>query len=64
MPCNGDCNQGRECNCDLDAKRITELEARNKELVEALEGVTDSLGGNYEQHAIRKRIQDLLGEVK
>jgi hypothetical protein len=40
------------------------LEARNKELVEALEGVTDSLGGNYEQHAIRKRIQDLLGEVK
>jgi hypothetical protein len=64
MTCNGDCNQGRECNCDLDAKRITELEARNKELVEALEGVTDSLGGNYEQHAIRKRIQDLLGEVK
>jgi hypothetical protein len=64
MTCNGDCKQGRECNCDLDAKRITELEARNKELVEALEGVTDSLGGNYEQHAIRKRIQDLLGEVK
>jgi hypothetical protein len=64
MTCNGDCNQGRECNCALDAKHIAELEARNKELVEALEGVTDSLGGNYEQHAIRKRIQDLLGEVK
>ena len=26
MTCNGDCNQGRECNCDLDAKRIAELE--------------------------------------
>ena len=45
-------------------QQVTALEARNKELVEALEGVTDSLGGNYEQHAIRNRIQDLLGEVK
>jgi hypothetical protein len=45
-------------------QQVTALEARNKELVEALEGVTDSLGGSYEQHAIRKRIQDLLGEVK
>jgi len=39
MPCNGDCNQGRECNCELDAKRIAELEARNKELENNLEGV-------------------------
>jgi FtsZ-binding cell division protein ZapB len=45
-------------------QQVTALEARNKELAEALEGVTDSLGGSYEQHAIRKRIQDLLGEVK
>ena len=44
--------------------KIEALEARNKELVDALEGVTDSLGGSYEQHAIRKRIQDLLGEVR
>ena len=36
MPCNGDCNQGRECNCDLDAKRIAELEAKIVELHEML----------------------------
>jgi prefoldin subunit 5 len=53
-------------NAEIESLRqqVTALEARNKELVEALEGVTDSLGGSYEQHAIRKRIQDLLGEVK
>ena len=31
MTCNGDCNQGRECICDLDAKRIAELEAERDE---------------------------------
>jgi hypothetical protein len=85
MTCNGDCNQGRECICDLDAKRITvnkqefkylmkakndqkelidELESKLTIAIDALESVTDSLGGSYEQHAIRKKIQDLLGEVK
>jgi hypothetical protein len=38
-PCNGDCNQGRECNCDLDAKRIAVLEAKLATAIEALKKV-------------------------
>ena len=37
MTCNGDCNQGRECNCELDAKRIAELESKLHIAIEALE---------------------------
>ena len=37
MTCNGDCQQGRTCNCDLDAKRIAELEAQLAIAIEALE---------------------------
>ena len=63
MTCNGDCNQGRECNCDLDAKRIAELEAKLAIAIDAFEAIKECSGTSQRQwHLADEALTKINGE--